>query len=1630
MDIAVPVGSQVESVDFRFLKGPEIRRLSVKEVVSPEIFDNLGHPVSGGLYDLALGAYGRNQCQTCGLDGRRCMGHVGHISLPVPAYHPMLFGHMYLLLRSACLHCHGFRLGEIERSLFEQQLRLLQHGLLIESQEVARIGEGEEGDALRDIVQRRCTYADEQIKQALLDGRTTARGTVTSTISEERKAILKKLYARLLSRPRCDNCRMYSPKFRRDGVLKIFETGLSDRQLKQNLANVDAKSVSQAQLRAWAKEAAEFEEPLPTLDVKLKSQHGNRFMSSIEVCAALRRLFHAEQALCRVMFNARPSTEYVSADMFFANVVLVPPTRFRLPSELGDQIHMSAMTELLLRLLQTSARISDASAEIERLSMDKAASPDARKLALTQMVNQFVQLQQDYTAFIDSSKAASGGTMPLPGIKQILERKEGLFRKNMMGKRVNYAARSVISPDPNLETNEIGVPLVFATKLTYPEPVTPHNFEELRAAVINGPDTWPGATIVQNELGQQTALSGMTLEQRTALANQLMTPTAGKTGRVGVNKKVYRHIRNGDAVLMNRQPTLHKASMMGHIVRVLPKEKTLRLHYANTGAYNADFDGDEMNMHFPQNEAARAEAMFIANTNNQYLTPTSGKPLRGLIQDHISAGVWLTSLDSFFTREEYQQLVYGSVTPENGKFSSDRVMLLPPAILKPRPLWTGKQLISTMLLNVCPTDRPGLNLDSSNKVKNEYWGEHSAENTVCVRSGELLIGILDKSQYGASDHGLVHAVYEVYGPDYAGLLLSVLGRLFTKFNMRYALTCGMDDLRLTPDGDATRADILEKTKTCGFQAAMEVTNMPESDAPNQKEFRRRLEEILRDDDKLGVLDAVTQSKAGAITSQVVSSCIPAGTAKKFPRNSMQMMALSGAKGSNVNVSQIMCGLGQQALEGRRVPVMVSGKTLPSFKPFDTHVRAGGYIANRFYSGVRPQEYYFHCMAGREGLIDTAVKTSRSGYLQRCLIKQLEGVHVEYDNTVRDTDGTLLQFMYGGDAIDTIKESYLNEFAFCAANMQSLLQKHIPPSSDLGNLDDTKAVAYVKKARKHEAKHPDDVRDPVTAVYNPARYIGAVSTQFQENLEKRAEALFPDDKKQRKKFKSLMQLKYQQSTVAPGEQVGIVASQSIGEPSTQMTLNTFHFAGHGAANVTLGIPRMREIIMTASANIKTPQMLLPINDGISDAQADAFAKSITRIVLSQLIDKVIVRETNRFDAQGRYLRSYTVRVQLYSREEYEEEYDVTQREVEQVFSNKFLFMLEDTIAKEVRRQQRIDLGIASQIGTPAKQTAGESVVAQKSEEADADDSGESDIDSDGEDEKIKDDAAKEDAEDTQHAREDEEDIDVNSDAEDTANPASTDESERSDVDNDSETSQSEDEDAKMEVDTNATMKEGEQLSTRARERQNAVVQLHRTVSKFNFDDENGEWCQFDLEYQADGKKLLMVNIIEDLCRRVVVRETKNIDRCLRQQQKSGRALVTEGVNFEALWHEDLFVDVDGITSNDVSAVLHTYGVEAARQTIVNEISNVFQTYAITVNQRHLDLIADMMTREGTYLPFSRQGLDSSTSPFLKMSFESTCQFLVKTVLNGDSEDLKSPSARIVIGRPFTGGTGAFDLLTKI
>jgi DNA-directed RNA polymerase beta' subunit len=438
-----------------------------------------------------------------------------------------------------------------------------------------------------------------------------------------------------------------------------------------------------------------------------------------------------------------------------------------------------------------------------------------------------------------------------------------------------------------------------------------------------------------------------------------------------------------------------------------------------------------------------------------------------------------------------------------------------------------------------------------------------SEDKVLVLGGDLVRGVLDKSQFGAASYGLVHSVYEVYGAETAGRLLSIFSRLFTKYLQHRAFTCRMDDLVLTPNGEEARKKAMQSGEEFGTEAAASffsdmANKMPSRDRKEiEKELNVRLERVLRDGAQMAGLDNIVKSKMTQLFEAVVSATIPGGLLKPFPDNHMQVMTTSGAKGSATNARQISALLGQQELESRRVPVMVSGKTLPAFRPFETAAIAGGYIGSRFLTGLKPQEFYFHCMAGREGLIDTAVKTSRSGYLQRCLIKHLEGIQVHYDHTVRGADSAVYQFLYGEDGLDVTKQMHLTEFAFNLKNNRSLATKFAARAL-AGSVNEEEAADHMKKVLKRKRKHPErSIPDPTLAKFMPSRYLGATSERFAEKVEdyvaknknhllvvkgqvNQRQTIKPTQSS--KMFRSLMSVRYMRSLVEPGEAVGLLASQ--------------------------------------------------------------------------------------------------------------------------------------------------------------------------------------------------------------------------------------------------------------------------------------------------------------------------------------------------------------------------------------------------------------------------------------------------------------------------------------------------------
>lgn len=1627
MDISFPASSYIKKVSFEFATPESIRRLSVRQITTSQVFDSLGNPVHGGLYDPALGPVDKNaRCPTCGQSAFQCPGHFGHIELAVPVYAPMVFSSMFQLLKQSCLYCHRLRASRVKTALIGAKLRLLQGGLLLETTGLDawlsnHVTRGMHNDADMETVDEagiveHVVQLDESaiidrlnrhVKQLIAKKRAGQRivERKSAALQAQRQAIIDEFLKKVPSSSQCPHCKAQVHGLYRHANVKIFLT--PSRRHQSHLA------------------ASE------TLESQMK------YLSPIHVFEHLKKIWENEHQLLELLYSSSNTRNRPDFRLFFAQVIAVTPCRFRPPTVYGESQFDHPQNMYLSEILKLNQRIIDLRMEPKSMINDggvgdddddgKGAVSDDPKFE--QLVQTWISLQEQVNYFFDSSHntQASGRAAPA-GIKQLLEKKEGLFRKHMMGKRVNFAARSVISPDAMIETSEIGVPLVFAKRLTFPEPVTRFNVEGLKQAVMNGPDTYPGASHVEMEDGSLVSLEVLNVDARRSLAEQLLTPSIKREFSAN-NKKVFRHICDGDSVIMNRQPTLHKPSMMAHRVKVLSGEKTLRMHYANCNTYNADFDGDEMNLHFPQNQLARAEALCITNTNRQYLGSTDGSPLRGLIQDHISTGVIMSLKDTFFDRETFQQLLFGSLpttTTTSSTSTNNTVSLIQtpqPAIFAPRRLWTGKQLVSSVLQNLTQ-GRPQLNLQSSCRTPAaKLLRGHPEEAQVVVVNGSILTGILDKSQFGTGAYGITHAVYELYGPDCAGQLLTAMGRLLTCYDQMFGFTCRMDDIMLRPEAEDRRRALIEASQAVGRQV---VSNLCKTDDDNGMALRSAFEQFSRSDEQLKALDGAMKTRMNDCTSRVIEACLPEGQLVAFPRNNMALMTQSGAKGSMVNFSQISGLLGQQELEGRRVPMMVSGRTLPSFRPWDTRPRAGGYITQRFLTGIRPQEFFFHCMAGREGLIDTAVKTSRSGYLQRCLIKHLESLRVHYDHTVRDDDGTIVQFRYGEDGLDVTKQKYLGRLAFAAANFSAVVAGN--PPEVLDRIDTEVARRAGKRALRNPERH-----DPILTLFSPSAHLGVVGERFARQLEEYISKELPEDL-DAKQFRALMWLKWMRSLADPGEAVGLLAAQSIGEPSTQMTLNTFHFAGFGAKNVTLGIPRLREIIMTASQKIKTPMMTVAVAPGV-DAQH--IASLLSRVTAKQLITRVEVAE--RLDSRSAWrsiigadrARIYSIRIRLDPKQT---PMGIDSSDIQATFEHGFMVKLMAAVDRALKRTGKAAVAKADELVQAIAETrtwSSQAIAAPTGGEDGGDDGepaetaqGRRRKDFDEEDD-VEGDAGEMDASDAKAASRRKQAATYEEDEEDKEQPPTRSDSEGEE--------QPEHRDAE----------EGEEEAVDGQHPSATTIRYTKLAEFGNVRDFSftPDLVSFSLCYAARVPKLLMLEIIERTIAETVIRQVPHVSRAFASPASPPATQVatvsTEGVNVRGLWEwaccndgDTCSLELDTLTSNDIGAILHCYGVEAARATIVSEIAGVFGVYGISVDARHLSLIADYMTLDGGYRPFNRTGIAHSVSPLLKMSFETTVGFLKQAVLSGDYDELETPAARLVLGQPVHLGTGSFEVMQRL
>lgn len=1258
--------------------------------------------------------------------------------MPVSVVNPLFHKALSLLLRLSCLSCFTLQIPSYIKLLLSAKLKLLYQGQLSDldslDQEITSVistiqKEEEKTEYVRNIID---TYMQNFFNRSrynqIVPHNHEDQTNMKNIIMQWHMYVenILKQYVRTNKAGICINCH--------DGLPKI-----STLQNKIMISNKEATPSK----KILSHEVAHKLETVMIMPDKSKEY--------------LRRLWNNEKDFLKIIV---PCLEFIDieypTDVFFFEVIPVLPPIVRPVNFLNGQMIEHPQTHIYKSIIQDCLVLRNIIQTIQDGGTDHL--PQEGRIvfeqikgitAVEKLHNAWQVLQSNVNHLMDRDMNKTSESLNGQGLKQVLEKKEGIIRMHMMGKRVNFAARSVITPDPDLNIDEIGIPEAFARKLTYPTAVTPWNVVELRRLVLNGPDVHPGAVMVENEDGTIQAINSNDSTQREAIAKRLLT-TSDRTNEsfIGV-KVVHRHLQNGDVLLLNRQPTLHKPSIMAHKARVLKGEKTLHLHYANCKAYNADFDGDEMNAHFPQNELARSESYNIANVSNQYLVPKDGTPLSGLIQDYMVSGVRLTTRGKFFSKADYMQLIYTALP-----IKQENIILLPPVIIKPKMLWSGKQILSTVIINIIPSHKARINLVSTTKIHTKEWQTRvsrrwkcgtefknpitMSEAEVIIRHGELLCGILDKMHYGATPYGFIHCIYELYGGICASKMLSAFGRLFQMFLRCEGFTLGVEDILITPEIDKKRKEIISSCRKAGEAIQRSVIKV--SDDTPMDEIRAKIEESYWSNTKFRLqIDHKYKSTLDIYTNDINKVCLLMGLLKKFPDNNLQLMVQSGAKGSTVNTMQISCLLGQSELEGKRPPLMISGKSLSSFLPYNSSPRAGGFIDGRFMTGIKSQECFFHCMAGREGLIDTAVKTSRSGYLQRCLVKHLEGLIVNYDATVRDYDGSLIQFYYGEDGLDIPGSRFLkkDQIAFLADNKDSIMDTKLLEC--LKTEDNEEIMKTIKKIKKWESKNGSSLRkrrisefsrfsqensnqnsvkrkamdshsgrtkttlwlmrkwlkakeevkesfrtqcakcpDPIMSRYRQDIEFGVLSERIESLMDEYLSR--PSKSIKKSALRDLLSLKVMKTICPPGEPVGLLAAQSIGEPSTQMTLNTFHFSGRGETNVTLGIPRLREILMLASKNIKTPSMEIPFRSNLQnlEKQAKKLRLKLTRCVLSDVLKDITINRRMEKNPHQRLV--HTVTIEYLPHKYYKGEFSVHPRDVIKCTEETFF----QNIFKEIKK----------------------------------------------------------------------------------------------------------------------------------------------------------------------------------------------------------------------------------------------------------------------------------------------------------------------------------------------------------
>ena len=1255
------------------------------------------------------------------------------------------------------------------------------------------------------------------------------------------------------------------------------------------------------------------------------------------------------------------SPEHCRPEWLICSVVPIPPPNMRPPAHKNSQLpRHDDLTYKLCDVIKANRALAKyielLRARTEKAERAEDPRPQQQTTQTTNAINCYRRVLQYHVAvLVDNTmqglpQAQQRTGRPLRCIKSRIKGKEGRVRGNLNGKRVNSSARSVITPDPSLSIDQLGVPQTIAEKLTFPQTVTRFNLHVMIRIVSNGANIYPGCNKIELHRDGRTriyAMSVMNTQRRYVLANEL---------RIG--DIVHRHLVNGDAVLFNRQPSLHKMSMMCHRVRVLPY-LTFRLNVNVTSPYNADFDGDEMNMHVPQSVGAAVELNEIASVIQQIISPGTNKPVIVLIQDALLGMSMFTGKDVHIDRNQAMDLLMWC-----SEFHG--------FVKQPFNTVSGSISGSTLLTQYM--------LPFFKKRKYSY------PYSTLTRKSSSKVSIKQQGQaFKSALKHIVHATFNDDGPKHTQILLDTTSYVAMRWLLAQGFSVGLGDLLVDKPILSTMSKIRQTAKQNVLNLMCTIhdgTFVNPTSQSNEEHFEQH------------VLQSLTRSLNEI--NELVLKDIPLS-------NRLLRMINAGSKGSAYNLSQMLVMVGQQVIDGQRIAYGFSDRTLPHFHKYDDGIRARGFVSSSYVSGLEPTEFFFHAIAGREGLIDTAVKTAETGYIQRRMVKAMEDLVVAEDGTVRNSRGRIVQMHYGGDGFDVTKlETYrvpdwfFQDTKQWGVDSSSRLYRHlIQIRQTLGVLinDDQRMYVPIALGRwlctivrntsdasstKVVAATDADIVHMGIALWNEIRRVGTTQLWLHDihnnkSLDAAIHLFFTPrevhqcvqhtkhtltlDHLRRLCNKTMTHLA--QARVMPGETVGIIGAQSLGEPATQMTLNTFHAAGISEqSNVIRGVPRLKEILRVTK-NMRSPSMIVvPSTDSHVRDSVERLRYSIVQTKLADILaySEIVYEPKDAHTLPDmQYLGVYNILmaqlqaqmtssplvrhtarwVLCFSFDSYRMlQHQITMRHVYHSIMEKLRASYDTTNMAVTYQDDNVSGYIALRI----------MIVLDTSD--DDDDSTDPD-----------------------------EDIDPDSDPED-------------DLDDGSDPEDDED-----------------------------ILMILQKIER-------------DLVRHVSIGGLLHV-------RGGTIREIKLVlnSQRARARHDSNSAnkyyvIDTQGSNISSILSQP-GVDARRTTSNDIQQMLSVLGIEAARNTIIREFQAVVQNAKTYVNEHHIRLLADTMTYRGRLMSVDRFGINKNVDNSIigRASFEMTAETLLRASVFGESDNMLGVSANVMFGQPTHLGTGMTEVIVK-